>query len=36
MEGIDQLDFIQRSTGEISAFEDKDTAERPWAYGSVP
>jgi 3-isopropylmalate/(R)-2-methylmalate dehydratase small subunit len=32
LEGLDQLGFILRSTTEITAFEQRDTAARPWAY----
>jgi 3-isopropylmalate/(R)-2-methylmalate dehydratase small subunit len=35
LEGIDQLGFMLRSAAEIGAFENKDAAERPWAYGSA-
>ena len=35
MEGMDQLGFMLRSADEIIAFESRDAAERPWAYGSV-
>jgi 3-isopropylmalate/(R)-2-methylmalate dehydratase small subunit len=35
LEGLDQLGFMLRSADEIIAFESRDAAERPWAYGSV-
>ena len=35
LEGLDQLGFMLRSEAEINDFENKDTATRPWAYGSV-
>ncbi len=35
LEGIDQLGFILLSAAEIGAFESKDAAARPWAYGGT-
>jgi 3-isopropylmalate/(R)-2-methylmalate dehydratase small subunit len=32
LEGLDQLGFMLRSEPEIAAFEQRDTAARPWAY----
>jgi 3-isopropylmalate/(R)-2-methylmalate dehydratase small subunit len=32
LEGLDQLGFMLRSAPEIDAFEQRDTATRPWAY----
>jgi 3-isopropylmalate/(R)-2-methylmalate dehydratase small subunit len=35
LQGLDQLGFMLRSEADISAFEDRDAATRPWAYGSI-
>jgi 3-isopropylmalate/(R)-2-methylmalate dehydratase small subunit len=35
LEGMDQLDFMLASAADIGAFERKDQAERPWAYGGT-
>jgi 3-isopropylmalate/(R)-2-methylmalate dehydratase small subunit len=32
LEGLDQLGFMLRSTAEITAFEQRDRAARPWVY----
>ncbi len=35
LQGLDQLGFMLRSEAEISDFEERDAAARPWAYASV-
>jgi 3-isopropylmalate/(R)-2-methylmalate dehydratase small subunit len=34
LEGLDQLQFMLHSTGEIAAFEATDETARPWIYGA--